>query len=98
MPVDIAELRELLGKATKRPWEADQEALASRRHGDTPFRIYAFDGSNWFPITQHWTDKVDARLACAAVNALPELLDELEAARAEVERLQARIAADGAGS
>jgi hypothetical protein len=86
MSVDISKLRALLEAATPRPWRHEPSAAENNRAAyvegvngrnvastDTFYDCSILDMSN-----------ADAALICAAVNALPGLLDE-------VERLRARL-------
>jgi hypothetical protein len=68
MSADTARLREALARADERPWRYDLERLRSHQRPIGDLR-YAHNRGN-----------VD--LIVAAVNALPALLDELDALRA----------------
>lgn len=92
--VDTTKLRALLDTASPRPWRADvwygtddggwaaigPHCVASEADGfdDTPESV-SYDQA-----------MADAALIAGAVNGLPELLDEVERLRAEVERMKAR--------
>lgn len=102
MTVDIAHLRQLLEASPTRPgtwwWDAIEASIRHRdENGDDRWTMIPQplnDGTATVNI-----DVADAALIVAAVNALPELLDELERLRAweaiaqerhaEVERLRA---------
>jgi hypothetical protein len=91
---DVQKLRALLAVATARPWRTDV--------------WYGTDDGGWAAIGPHCVADgfddapesvsydqamADAALIAAAVNALPELLDEVERLGAENARLRARTAA-----
>jgi hypothetical protein len=72
MTVDTKALRELLVKATPGPWH-----LSIHTHGGDPL---ACDASN--SIVGKMRSHEDTECIVAAINALPELLDECERLRA----------------
>lgn len=86
--------RALLAAATPGPWEADAWcncddggwAAIGPHHMATEDEGY--DDAHESPA--HHRAMADAALIAGVVNALPELLDEVERLRAEVERLKAR--------
>lgn len=83
MKIQIAELRELEKKATPGPWQHGGTGTIVSMTGDsvagTDSEVTAPDG-DWF------TDgDADAKFIAAARNALPQLLDTLDAALAVVE-------------
>ena len=75
---EIKHLRELLAKAPQLPLVLTTSITYSERAG---------------PVTVEMDSADCVRLAYAAVNALPSLLDYLEAARSEVERLKGWLCA-----
>lgn len=77
----IAELRAMAEAATKRPWHADVEAI---RPGEKPEHDCDKE-----PCLGDLFSEDDAAYIAAACNALPELLDALEAAQADSVRLDA---------
>jgi hypothetical protein len=80
-PVDIAELRRLLSEASPGPWE-------SRRRAHENDLVIASEAMPVLaelrsrPTSAKLRTPADAALIAAAVNALPELLDVVEAAQA----------------
>lgn len=85
--VDTTRLRELLAKATKN-WSVQHEYnVASPRPGCKD-PISCFNASSSHDPDWSEINAANAQLAAAAVNALPSLLDELEALRAENARLE----------
>lgn len=93
---DLGELRRLLEAATPRPWfSRDPDAIfnpsvATRRQEDAEDE--PLDDSEWVAECgpRDERGRQDAALIAAAVNALPALLDDLEAARAEIATLTAQ--------
>ena len=75
---DRTELRRLLDEATPGPWEAEGSQL------------WGPDGVLVAAVREHSTivDRPDAQLIAAAVNALPGLLDQLDAAEAALARVR----------
>lgn len=76
-PLNIPALRALVAKATPGPWEQDDEST-----------ICSNDGMIAVPCEFFGVEQQDENIALivAAVNALPALLDELDAARKDAER------------
>lgn len=99
---DIATLRELVEKATPGPWYVRPNPMRSDgafiEHGAlepaSPYYLDRHEAElrrSREPIALGQLKPEDARLVVAAVNALPALLDEVEAMRKalrEVERLR----------
>ena len=93
---DVAELRRLLDEATPRPWHAWDRGIGFEVHTEAEHNPIRCD-----PLNSGFRETFcgpDARLIAAAVNALPTLLDRLahmtearDNARAEVERLTAKV-------
>ena len=89
MPVDIPALRGLLAAATSRPWAVES------RLGDTEEFILTYGRGRYelgviggyFDGPDLVDGGADANLIVAAVNALPDLLDEIEALRGALARL-----------
>jgi hypothetical protein len=89
--LSVSELRELAGKVTPLPWEWENSLWDNKRpynlqspNGDFhPLIVLKTPEEGWPP-----TDD-DAAYIVAAVNALPSILDRLEEAEAENERLRA---------
>lgn len=88
-PLDLAALRALLdGKATRRPWTLVEDggvgvaeiATVYNTHSEQGYSLIA--GDRVFSESLKDVRTADAALIVAAVNALPALLDELEALRA----------------
>lgn len=84
MTVDVAELRRLLAKGTRGPWlqgtHVDEpRALVSIEALDVSLLGTDADG---MAVVE---DEADAALICAAINALPDLLDEVERLRDALE-------------
>lgn len=74
--MNTTELRKLLAKATPGPWMLDEWSPSDYLDGiQVDARATGPRGSVF------WSDKQDARIIVAAVNALPALLDVVEAAR-----------------
>ena len=75
---DRTELRHLLDEATPRPWEAEGS------------QVWGPDGVLVAAVREHSTivDRPDAHLIVSAVNALPSLLDQLDAAEAALARVR----------
>jgi hypothetical protein len=73
MTTDIKELRRLLAEASPGPWDTN---TSGEEEFDDLFDHIRIDGLAWQLGTEE-----DARLIAAAVNALPELLDEVERLR-----------------
>lgn len=78
---DLAELRQLLAKATERPWASDGQGSA--------FGFYGADDDRIMSASDHWSTNApsdeDAALIVAAVNAPPGLLDWIEALERTIE-------------
>lgn len=74
--IDIAALRELLAKATPGPWDWD---------GDGPAAVFALDADGAQDAHVADSSPLDAALICAARNAVPGLLDRIEALERSVE-------------
>jgi len=78
---DIVRLRELLRAATPTPWingeRVDECAAVNESHAD----IYHVSEGENCTVGCATFSPADAELVVAAVNALPELLDELEKLR-----------------
>lgn len=101
-PIDIAELRRLLGKATPGPWrirrvetpgdgpDSFAELIDTEARAVVRHPAHGARGANWAP------EEADTALIVAAVNSLGPLLDELEAARAESAKLRALVDLAGA--
>ena len=78
---EIQRLRELLAKATERPWD-----VGDPTRGDSPLMVYCNDttGQRIADLTNEYTfhseeeKAANAALIVAAVNALPGLLDRVE--------------------
>ncbi len=80
-------LRELLANATPGPWTLDNDPCAAcREDGRDAFSIRQVEGH------EHamFSDAPDAALIVAAVNALPALLDEIDALRAALAESEAK--------
>jgi hypothetical protein len=76
MPADVARLRALLAAATPRPWAAEPQ-------GERTWRVVSgLDRLGAVVAADMWPGADNARLIAEAVNALPALLDEVEALRA----------------
>jgi hypothetical protein len=88
--VDIDALRELLKQASTGPWRHMGAEIAAGpgvkliTDPDDNDRPLGFDGYNVLIYDEGGHDDVHAALICGALNALPELLTELEAARAVI--------------
>lgn len=67
----IAELRALLAASTPGPWDADEEGYVRTMIGQDRYTV----------ADCSFRYEEDAALICAAVNALPALLEIAEAAR-----------------
>ena len=78
-PETLAELRRLLDCSSKLPWECYRPHFASGYHS-----ITASDGQT----VAVEAGEYDAELIAAAVNALPSLLDQLDAAEAALARVR----------
>ena len=88
----IAELRELMDAATKRPWKAIKNTgiIASDEDRCHVGRIGDFRDAELLPFNKkRWT--ADTNLIAKAVNALPILLTSLERAEERVKELEADI-------
>lgn len=85
----IAELRELCDHATPGPWRAE----LNRNLGDAPYVTSdeAFSPSGFPPVLLKgiWHSQGDVVFAAAARTVVPELLDALDAAQSDAERLRA---------
>lgn len=109
MTVDLAELRRLLAEASPLPWSEDdcnifsdpldaQRTAILRRmldgeslpHPDGDSGRLGFVASTG---QERDSSDVDARFICAAANAVPALLDEVERLRSEVEDYRSGLAA-----
>jgi hypothetical protein len=79
--VTTDELRRLLAEATPRPW--------THRPNQNPYRIVVFGGRKAYEAGYTTSDieAADAALIAAAVNALPGLLDVVEATRIEARHM-----------
>ena len=94
---DTNELRKLLEKATPGPWRVlfagggDAWQVVGWNARREAFDHEAFDGSACGEYAQSCTEPT-RDLIVAAVNALPALLDELDAARARVADLRDMLA------
>lgn len=79
-PLDLDELERLLEKGTPRPWHPDFS------------QILGEDGSRVVPLIENLSEPYigdpDTELGCAAVNALPALIQRLREAEAELDRLR----------
>jgi len=92
---DTQKLRELLAKATPGPWEGhglpyrgmDDPVITSQ--GGMYICQLTYDQQS---ITQEHDVDADAALIVAAINALPELLNEVEMLRAERDRMREALA------
>lgn len=100
-PVDLAAMREALAAATSGRWQLDGPFWwrGGDQNADCCTLITA--GDDRLPVVvlpedfdRRVTSDADAALIIAAVNTLPDLLDELDAARATIAR--ARELADTA--
>lgn len=80
--LDLEKLKALCAKATPGPWRYSHQCIL--RNGDS-IAIMQFGHAR------------DAEFIAAAREALPQLIEELEAARAEVEAYRAKIASFGLG-
>lgn len=94
-PTDTKKLRELLALATTRPWKANTADKTGEDWLIGSLGNSNEDGQDWIVTTDRvraseldGDAKFDAALIVAAVNALPALLDELEALRAERDRMR----------
>jgi len=76
------DLRALLAKATPGPWEWRREKLISVGDSTTVINYADYEGM-WF-ASYEGRDDANKEILAAAVNALPGLLDELDALRAIV--------------
>ena len=95
---DTNELRKLLEKATPTPWgvsHGDESWMVVQTKPDgTPYlwaRRIAFDDGSAAGEYSPNCDAPTRDLIVDAVNGLPAMLDELDALRAEVERLRADV-------
>jgi hypothetical protein len=99
--VVIAELRRLLAEGTPGPWQAEPDgAIGYQTVGDEGQPVTDLVADTW---NSHDKQYENAALIVAAVNALPRLLDVVEAARErdlsgfpELKRALAALAAEGA--
>ena len=81
MTTDTKRLRELLSKATPGPWEPTNTTTVNCN--------YACGSGPWIISDRNDPQVIaDAALIAAAVNALPELLDEVERLRTHVACLE----------
>ncbi len=89
---DTTELRALLAKATKLPWEFGKSPFEvhNRDHGRLYFEIVA--GDILIAALYGDDDDPDGQLIAEAVNALPDLLDTID--RLTAERNEARALND----
>jgi hypothetical protein len=83
MTIDIAKLRELLAAATPGKWTWDDYAIMAEQSQHDVTVLCSPGGCG--PVD---CDPANAALICAAVNALPELLDEVERLRAALQEIQ----------
>jgi len=83
MATDIDELRRLRASGTQGEWHAHLARWYSSVMVNSP------DGPS--EIASGELNKADASLICAAVNALPSLLDELARTRAELAAVRERL-------
>lgn len=84
MPVDLKELRRLHEAATPGPWFKYMRTVTVEENG---WDVEVAECSN----NARGTVEADAALIAAARNALPELLDRLEAAESENARLREEL-------
>lgn len=91
MTDQIAELRRLLAEATHGEWTYDDEDGAIEQDGGSLGFIH--DHGNVHTVLRHGEPRknADGRLIVAAVNALPAILDQLDAERGKCERLRAMV-------
>ena len=99
-PTDTARLRELLGAATKGPWEVEcVQTSVGRCFKIGPFPSRREDRPNWACVyddsyggVSHGNEELKANAHCITElhNAAPAMLDELDALRARVAELEAR--------
>lgn len=82
-PTQTERLKELLAKATPGPW-----VVAEKPKYD---HILSADGRYIFEPGRPVVQRQDAQVIVAAVNALPELLVDLEAARRELAEVRERM-------
>jgi len=75
------DLRALLAKATPGPWEWRREKLISVGDSTTVINYADYEGM-WF-VSYEGRNDANKEILIAAVNALPGLLDRLEAAEAD---------------
>ena len=83
---DRTELRRLLEKATPRPWHAWNRGIGFEVHTEAEHNPIRCD-----PLNSGFRETFggpDAHLIAAAVNALPGLMDELDAAEAALARVR----------
>ena len=89
-PETIAELKRLLAESSPGPWCFDGDDIrataAPSRSDDKPFYIAARVETGSAEMTS--AQFANCRLAVAAVNALPSLLDDLEAAQKREQMLR----------
>lgn len=97
--IDLAELRRLHEAATKGEWHV-LRTMETSSNDVTQVRVCTINPTEWIAKVRacfvgnggnSW-DTSDADFIAAAHNALPALLDELEAARLEMRRLGSVIA------
>lgn len=85
--IDVSALRALLAAATPGPWTEDDGSLYGPNDGAVAHIARHASMHTVMATGEDWSH-ADAALIAAAVNALPALLDELEALRAERDELQ----------
>ncbi len=94
-PATIDELRKLLAEATPGPWRFDTYgASAVILAGGRSLSAVASLECTWPDGDEdkaRLTVRADAGIICAAVNALPSLLDSLDASRKRVEALEGAL-------
>ena len=85
-PKTLAELRRLLEEATPRPWHAWNRGIGYEVHTEVEHNPIRCD-----PLNSGFRETFggqDAQLIAAAANALPGLLDQLDAAEAALARVR----------
>jgi hypothetical protein len=83
-----AQWKQLAERALPGPWTAGPENGELAGDPDDPWVVFGL--SFWVSISSNDT-KADAEFIAAARTAVPELLDALEAAEAEIAKLRARV-------
>lgn len=89
--IDVAKLRALLAAATPGPWTEDDGSLYGPNDGAVAHIARHASMHTVLATGEDWKH-ADAALIAAAVNALPGLLDQLEALRAERDRMSTQAA------